>query len=134
MTPEQELIAAVIGALQLGRPLPEAVHAILTTPSVQAALAKVRQTARQEGVSIGQANATTPKPEPVLRWEEVSSRRNELYLGSNVVAFMSRSSISTQTRWHIYLTQETGLANNEDEATQVVTQAVRDWLKRAGCV
>lgn len=79
VTPEQELIAAVIGALQLGRPLPESVDAILTTPSVQAALAKVRGEERAAldvpaslssylGAGIGDDSTTAEQYDARIRW------------------------------------------------------------------
>lgn len=115
MTPERNLIEAVFGATLLD-PTDEQIDAILTTPAVQAALAKVRDR------------------EPVLRWEGYTEDYAGLYLGEiEAAAVLNRGE-----RGFGYM--QSGLLigsetfPTEAEARTAAEQAVRDWLKRAGCV
>lgn len=115
MTPEQELIEAVLGATILAPVDCWDIDAILTTPSVQAALAKVRDR------------------EPVLRWEREGSKTWRLLLGGELV-----STVEQKGSGH-YLYALGGILPTQSydtltEARTAAEQAVRDWLKRAGCV
>ncbi len=146
MTPEQELIAAVLDAQFLDGPDTGQISAILTTPTVQAALAKVRGQGAlhraagnlidalerdqhyfgDEYQALKDAYAATPKPEPVLRWEG-----DRLYVGAVVFAKVGEGFSSAWWRT-VFDGQE--YAPTLTEARTAAEQAVKDWLKRAGVV
>lgn len=150
MTPERNLIEAVLEAMMVLH-AQDTADAILTNPAVQAALAKVRGGADLAAFGASEAagylypgedqlperlaycqgaadGIATPKPEPVLRWEG-----DELFLGEWRVY---RSFRGLARSWWIdnLLTGETSLFPTLTEARTAAEQAVRDWLKRAGCV
>jgi len=141
MTPEQELIEAVIKAERAAMRAALGVQGdppsirvewydtILTTPSVQAALAKVRGEgvlAHLAAVEVAHAYDATTKPEPVLRWEG-----NRLYVGAVVFAKVGEGFSSAWWRT-VFDGQE--YAPTLTEARTAAEQAVKDWLKRAGVV
>lgn len=75
-----------------------------------------------------EALAATPKPEPVLRWEG-----DELWLGNEAVAWVSEHP-QGDADWSCYLGSFEDDAPTLAEARTAAERAVRDWLKRAGCV
>jgi len=151
MTPEQELIEAVLEADGAPAGLHD-INAILTTPTVQAALAKVRgggcepdfyyyvrptgeyvttreRVVPEEGEAEIALYAATPKSEPVLRWEG-----KKLWLDGVEVGEVWRA--IHQWGWAISPGAKSmeGFAATKAEARTAAEQAVRDWLARAGLV
>ena len=70
----------------------------------------------------------TAPAEPVLRWEG-----DKLRMGDEVVAYTYAYECGVP-EWLCPLSRTEGTAPTLTEARTAAEQAVRDWLKRAGCV